>query len=257
MTSESPLPWDLPILKHAPDTQPDPAAARRPREVLRLLAGLVEDEGLGVGDRLPPEVEMARRFGLGRSTVREALRQWETLGIIARNKGAGTRIVAEISTRSLHLPLTVQIEADSLQRMLAVRRPLEIEAVRIAARSATDKARKLIALRLGELLAVHAAGQDWRPADYRFHEAIHEATGNPLFAKVINQIHRGFHDIYEAPFNQPQLGHATIPLHRDLAEAIIAGDAPRAVAVMEKILDGVGTAAAEVAKAPEARAPDA
>ena len=39
----------------------------------RLLAGLVEDEGLGVGDRLPPEVEMARRFGLGRSTVREAL----------------------------------------------------------------------------------------------------------------------------------------------------------------------------------------
>ncbi|MDZ4093892.1 MAG: GntR family transcriptional regulator, partial [Paracoccaceae bacterium] len=122
----------------APETRgPGP---RKSREVLHLLAELVEAEGLGVGDRLPPEVEMARRFGLGRSTVREALRQWETLGIIARNKGAGTRIVAEISTRSMHLPLTVQIEANSLHRMLAVRRPLEIEAVRIATRFASDKA---------------------------------------------------------------------------------------------------------------------
>ncbi|MGB4826958.1 MAG: FCD domain-containing protein [Paracoccaceae bacterium] len=225
---------------------------RRPRDVLRLLAELVEAEGLGVGDRLPPEVEMARRFGLGRSTVREALRQWETLGIIARNKGAGTRIVAEVSTRSLHLPLTVQIEANSLHRMLAVRRPLEIEAVRIATRSATDEARKLIALRMAELLADHDAGEDWRPADYRFHAAIHDATGNPLFGKVINQIHRGFHDIYEAPFNQPQLGHATIPLHRDLALAIINGDQPRAVAVMERILDDVDIVATEIARGHDA-----
>ncbi len=112
-------------------------AADRPRDVMRLLAEMVEADGLGVGDRLPPEVTIAQRLNRGRSTVREGLRQWESLGIIARNKGAGTRIVSEVSTRSLHLPLTVQIEADSLQRMLAVRRPLELEAVRIASRAAS------------------------------------------------------------------------------------------------------------------------
>ena len=221
---------------------------RKPREVLQLLAGLVEDEGLGVGDRLPPEVWIAQRFGLGRSTVREALRQWETLGIIARNKGAGTRIVAEISTRSLHLPLTVQIEADSLHRMLEVRRPLEIEAVRLAARHAGTQARELIAKRLAVLLAVYHAGGDWRQADYQFHEAIHQATGNPLFSQVINQIHRGFHDIYDAPFGQPQLGHSTIPLHADLAQAIIAGDEAGAVQVMSRILSDVDQAATDTAR---------
>lgn len=240
------------VVKATPNILPD-LPPRRPREVVRLLAELVEAEGLGVGDRLPPEVEMARRFGIGRSTVREALRQWETLGIIARNKGAGTRIVAEISTRSMHLPLTVQIEANSLQRMLAVRRPLEMEAVRIATRNASDAARKLISLRLAELMAVHERGEDWRPADRLFHAAIHEATGNPLFGMVINQIHRGFHDIYEAPFNQPQLGHETIPLHRDLALAILEGDEARAVAVMEKILGDVDTAASEIARGTDAR----
>lgn len=81
--------------------QMPPAAreAKRPRDVAQLLAALVEDEGLGIGDRLPPEVDLARRLGIGRSTVREALRQWESLGIITRNKGGGTRIVAEVSTR--------------------------------------------------------------------------------------------------------------------------------------------------------------
>ena len=98
------------------------------------------------------------------------------------------------------------------------------------------------------MIAVYESGEDWRPADYRFHAAIHEATGNPLFGKLINQIHRGFHDIYEAPFGQPQLGHATIPMHRDLALAIIAEDETGAVALIERILDDVNTAATETAR---------
>ncbi|MBN8630806.1 MAG: FadR family transcriptional regulator [Rhodobacterales bacterium] len=221
---------------------------KRPRDVARLLAALVEGEGLGIGDRLPPEVELARRLGIGRSTVREALRQWESLGIITRNKGGGTRIVAEVSTRSLHLPLTVQIEADSLSRMLAVRRPLEIEAVRIATRVADEGARRRIMLRMLELIEVYESGEDWRPADHLFHAAIHDATGNPLFAKVIQQIHRAFNDLYEAPFDQPQLGASTIPAHRGLAEAIVAGDEEKAVAIISGILSDVDEAAIQIAR---------
>jgi DNA-binding FadR family transcriptional regulator len=223
-------------------------SAGRPRDIARRLAEIVEAGGLHVGDRLPPEVELASRLGVGRSTVREALRQWESLGIITRNKGGGTRIVAEVSTRSLHLPLTLKIEADSLSRMLAVRRPLEIEAVRIATRVADDAARRRIMLRMLELMEVYEAGEDWRPADRLFHAAIHDATGNPLFAKVIHQIHRAFHDLYDAPFDQPQLGASTIPTHRPLAEAIVAGDEERAVAIISGILSDVDDAAIQIAR---------
>ena len=173
--------------------------------------------------------------------------QRESLGIIERNKGAGTRIVAEVSTRSMHLPLTVQIEVDSLARMLEVRRPLEVEAVRIATRNASEPARRQIMLRMYELMEVYERGEDWRPADRQFHAAIHEATGNPLFAKMIHQIHRAFHDIYDAPFDQPQLGAATIPAHRSLAEAIVAGDEARAVTIVEAILSEVDQAARTIA----------
>ncbi len=223
-------------------------ASDRPRDVLRLLAEMVEADGLGVGDRLPAEIAIARRLNRGRSTVREGLRQWESLGIISRNKGAGTRIVSEVSTRSVHLPLTVQIEAISLQRMLAVRRPLEVEATRIASRVASEPARQLILARAATLQAAYAAGEDWRPADFRFHGAIHDATGNPLFGKIINQIHRGFHDVYEAPFDQPHLGQSTIPAHQDLARAIASGDEAGAVAIMDAILGEVAAAAERIAR---------
>jgi len=69
-----------------------------------------------------------------------------------------------------------------------------------------------------------------------------------LFAKVIHQIHRAFHDLYDAPFDQPQLGAATIPVHRDLAEAIVAGDEEKAVAIISGILSDVDEAAIQIAR---------
>ena len=83
------------------------------------------------------------------------------------------------------------------------------------------------------------AGEDWRPADYRFHGALQDACGNPLFGQLIQQIQQGFHEVYDAPFGQPHLGQASIPLHMPLAEAVIAGNAKKGAKIMEDILDMV------------------
>ncbi|NVO58080.1 GntR family transcriptional regulator, partial [Rhodobacteraceae bacterium B1Z28] len=55
---------------------------------------MIDAEGLKVGDRLPPEVEIARRLGIGRAKAREALTSWQSMGIVVRNKKAGTRLAA-------------------------------------------------------------------------------------------------------------------------------------------------------------------
>lgn len=216
-----------------------PAVPQRGRDsaVVDAVVALIEGEGLGVGDRLPPEIELAERLGVARSTIREVLKSWQSMGIVTRNKGAGTTLSAEISSRSIHVPLTLRLEAESLIRTHAVRRPLEIEASRLAARNATGQDRKVIVARMAELIAVFEAGEDWRPADHRFHAAIHDATGNPLFGQLIWQIHHAFHDIYDTPFGKAHLGATTIPLHKPLAEAIAAGDEHRAAELTGQILD--------------------
>ena len=222
------------------------------RDVLDALARMIETVGLGIGDRLPPEVDLARRLGVSRPKVREALTAWAGMGIVTRNKRAGTRLAAEVTANAIHMPLTVRIEAESLLRTLAVRRPLEIEAARLAARCAGPEARRLIAARCAALMASHAAGEDWRPADHRFHEALHAGSGNPLFGQLIGQIQRGFAEVYEAPFGRPHLGQETIPLHADLAEAVLTADADGAGRQMARIMDMVEAEVRETSQALEA-----
>ena len=209
------------------------------RSVLDALVEMIDAANIQVGDRLPPEIELARRLNVGRSTIREALTTWQSMGIVVRNKGAGTILATEVSARSVNVPLTIKLEAESLLRTRAVRRPLELEATRLATRQASDKQRKIIIARMAELIAVYEAGEDWRDADHRFHDAIYDTCGNPLFGQIIRQLHQVFQNIYEAPFGKPHLGSDTIPAHKPLAEAIAAGRETQAVRISGEIMDAV------------------
>ncbi len=223
--------------------------ARAGRDVIDDLVALVGQRGLRPGDRLPPEIELTKTLGVGRSKLREALAAWQRMGIVIRNKGAGTVLAAPITGRPLSLPLSVTLEAETLLRTLAVRRPLEVEAVRLAARDALRGDRDRIMARMLDLMVVFEAGEDWREADHAFHGAIHDATGNPLFGQLIKQLQRAFAEVYEAPFGMPQLGSETIPLHRPLAEAVASGDAVRGTELMGRIMDETEAAARTVIEA--------
>lgn len=197
--------------------------------MINALIVMIEQAHLQVGDRLPPEQALASRLGVGRSTIREALKAWQSMGIVTRNKGAGTVLAAEVTSNSVHVPITLKLEAESLLRTNGVRRPLEVESVRLASQLATRKQRKLIRQRADVLLDIHASGEDWREADGYFHSAIHDACGNPLFGQLSRQIHNVFHSIYRDPFGVPLMGESSIPVHGPLADAIVSRDTENAV----------------------------
>ncbi len=58
------------------------------RKVAAAIGGRILDRSLREGDRLPPETELARQFGVNRSTVREALRELESNGSVTRRGGS-------------------------------------------------------------------------------------------------------------------------------------------------------------------------
>ena len=207
--------------------------------VLDALADMVRRAGLGIGDRLPTELTLAARLGVGRSTIREALNRWEGLGIIKRRRGAGTFLAAHVPSSSGHVPTMVLLEGEAQLRLLEVRRALEIAAVHQAAINARPKQRREISRLCDVLLAEVYGGRPWRPADAEFHGAIYDASGNPMFGQIIASLVLAFQRAADSPFGTDQFGRDSWPPHRLLADAIVAGDPAAAVAAISAILDAV------------------
>ena len=203
------------------------------------LVAMIEAAGLGIGDRLPPEVGIATTLGVGRSTIREAMNRWEGLGIIRRRRGDGTYLTARVLSSKGPLPTMIRLEGEALLRLLEVRRVLERGTVRRAAQTATPDQCRAISALCDTLLQVVNAGQPYRDADAAFHGAISDATGNPMFGQLLVHLDHAFERSHDAPFSRNAFGLRSFPMHRDLADAIQHGDADAAEAAINAIIDAV------------------
>jgi GntR family transcriptional regulator, transcriptional repressor for pyruvate dehydrogenase complex len=203
------------------------------------LVAMIEGAGLGVGDRLPPEVAIAATLGVGRSTVREAMNRWEGLGIIRRRRGDGTYLTARVQSSRGPLPTMIRLEGEALLRLLEVRRVLETGTVRRAALQATADQRRSIAALCDSLIRIVDAGQPYREADAAFHGAICDATGNPLFGQILAHLDHAFEKSEESPFSRNAFALRSFPIHRDLSDAIARGDADAAEEAINAIIDTV------------------
>jgi GntR family transcriptional repressor for pyruvate dehydrogenase complex len=207
--------------------------------VLDALADMVERAGLKIGDRLPPEISLAASLGVGRSTIREALNRWEGLGIIRRRRGDGTYLAAKVQTSRGLVPTMVRLEGEALLRLLEIRRTLENDVVRKATANATPKQRQDISRLCDILLSDVDSGRPWRKADHAFHGAIYDASGNPMYGQILTNLDHALERGDMSPFNRDAFGLESFPMHRDLADAIVAEDSELAVAAINRILDTV------------------
>jgi DNA-binding FadR family transcriptional regulator len=205
--------------------------------VLDALADMIERAGLTIGDRLPPEVSLAATLGVGRSTIREALNRWEGLGIIKRRRGDGTYLAANVQTSGGLVPTMVRLEGEALLRLLEVRRALEADVVRRATLNASADQRAEIGRLCDRLLETVAKGRPWRKADHDFHQAIYNASGNPMFGEILMKLDHALERSAESPFGVDEFGLASFPPHRELSDAVVSGDTERAVRAINHILD--------------------
>ena len=207
--------------------------------VIDALAEMIGRAGLDVGDRLPPEVAMAATLGVGRSTIREALNRWEGLGIIRRRRGDGTYLTAKVQSSGGPLPIMIRMEGEALLRLFEVRRALETATVRAAAIKASPTQRVEIARLCDILLILVDRGEAYISADAAFHDAISDATGNPMFGQILARLNDALERSQESPFSRSGFGLRSFPHHRTLSDAIVNADADRAEAAITAIIDSI------------------
>ena len=82
-----------------------------------------------------------------------------------------------------------------------------------------------------------AAQGDYRAPDQAFHAAIYDASGNSFFGHILARLDEAFEKSSESPFSRNAFALDSFPMHRDLADGIIKGDAQNAIAAISVILD--------------------
>lgn len=177
-------------------------------------------------------------LAVGRSTIREVIRHFQALGVVEARKGSGTYLLRAISGSTIHMPLSMETAhlRDALLQTLEVRRGIEAEAGMVAALRRTEADIVDIEQKLNEMERVHLAKGTSGPEDLQFHLAIYDATHNPLFKQLLEQMRGAFERFWDRPFDRPDFARRSFPFHRTLFNAIVARDPEAARAETLKIL---------------------
>jgi DNA-binding FadR family transcriptional regulator len=171
-----------------------------------------------VGTRIPNEPSLSEALGVGRNTVREAVRALAHAGILEVRQGDGTyvRATSEVSGALRRLC------GAELREVLQVRRCLEVEGARLAAAARTDEdvavLRRLLRRRDDLELENHPAFVE---ADAALHFAVVQASGNT----VLTELYRGLTEVVAASVATTSAAHEPREIrHSGLIEAIAAQD---------------------------------
>jgi GntR family transcriptional repressor for pyruvate dehydrogenase complex len=197
-------------------------------QIAEQLLGQIGARLLKPGDSLPPERELTESFGVGRSSIREALRMLESQGVISSVSG-GTFIVSNPATplnSSLRLVFSLD-ERAGLNDLFELRRILECEAAALAAERRSDVHLEEMDAAVAEMDAALGdahGGDRFIDADLRFHLAVAEATANRLvlhsMQAVRDLVRRALLSIVLIP-GSPE---SAVVEHRAIRAAIASGD---------------------------------
>ncbi|MFF0105560.1 FadR/GntR family transcriptional regulator [Streptomyces hirsutus] len=213
--------------------------------VLSHLRDAIERGEYAIGDKLPSEAELCRTLEVSRPVLREALRALQTMGLTASRTGKGTFVVAD----AVGDPTFGDYTAGDL---LEVRRHVEIPVARYAARRRTPEHLELLR-QLLDRMDRETDTTAWAAMDTHFHLAVAEATRNPVFRRVIEEIRDAL--ARQSAFLN-QLGdrrEQSNREHRAVVEALADGSEDAAAEAMAHHLERVGaTLTAIVRPAPAA-----
>ncbi|HFI5306277.1 FadR/GntR family transcriptional regulator [Serratia liquefaciens] len=213
-------------------------------QVLAQLKEGISNGTFPVGEKLPSENLLAEAFGVSRVPVREALGILEVSGIISSRQGGGHR-VEQHSLLSKYQPLVLEIaDPGEVEALLEMREVIEQQAACMAAERHTEQELRAIELALNDFKRCTLdEGLIGHREDYLFHRAIMQASHNPFFVQILDNMHELYLGVLVYSLSK-NLGRQderqrVIDEHQRVFMAIKARDPAAATAAMQNHLSNV------------------
>lgn len=186
------------------------------RDAYSLILDAIDTGVYRPGDRLV-ESELAERFGVSRTPIREALQRLETQSMLVRDG------------RSL---IVASLDHNQLAELYVVRTELEGLAARLAARHATDEEIRVLRAMAAEDRALLGDPKALSRANRRFHKQIHLASHNRYLVQQLDLVHRSMALLASTSLAAEGRGPAALAEHEAIVDAIAAHDGDAAHAAL-------------------------
>ena len=213
------------------------ARGRLYEQVIERLRAHVISADLVRGSRLPPERDLAKRLGVSRSSVAQAIVALEVQGLVETRHGGGVYLRRDT--------LEVEPVADLVARkqllpdVLDARDALETKLAQLAANRRTDDDLERIEAALQVMRDQVSAGDPPMEGDRLFHTAVVRAAHSSLLAAFYDEIRAEIATSRSESLRQPGRPEQSLADHEKIADAIRRGDPRAAAAAMHLHVDHV------------------
>ena len=200
------------------------------------LKQLIKSGKYKSGDKLPSEPELMEQFGVGRSSIREAVRILSNCGLVNVKQGLGTFVNLN---EGLDEPLHQRLKRADKADLKEVRQLLEVKAAEKAALNRTQKdiVRMTSLLRKRKTAAEKQQTQTCIDIDVDFHIAVAEASGNEILADLYRTISVQIKKMFAVLLEDTSKFIEKQQLHEDLLQSIVDKNPKRALQYATKITE--------------------
>ena len=197
-------------------------------QILGSVVNIIKSGGYSVGDRLPTEKEIAERLGVGRNSVREAMKALNMAGVTSSVAGKGTFLLISPESLTTNVSsLLSSVSEFSLLELLEARRMIESESAVLAARRVN--AGMLDISPLSAALDAFKSALDERSPnaskyDFEFHIQLVKLSGNAFLHKMIHSIVKDIDrskKIVNIDFSSAE---RELALHKSIYDGVASGD---------------------------------
>ena len=234
----------VPVDTHTSADESKDGALSRPlakgsvvKTVIDRIREAIVNRELNPGDYLPSETELVSRLGVGKTSVREAIKSLEAMGVVEVRQGHGT-IIRKDPGADIISPLVFQLllQKGTNDELLDFRRVFEPTASVFAMHNATEDDRE----RLKETVRNHEkkvkAGTNSAEDDLEFHRIIFESTHNSYIVLLGNTILKLFEpSMQESARTIPE---TTLKDHKKILTAFNSGDDAKLLAAVLESYEG-------------------
>ena len=238
--SAKPSPTRLGVTLSEPHIRPV-TRSTLPQEIVNAIADLIMRRIWRPGDMIPSEKELAARFQVGRSTIREAVKSLVVLGVLEARVGEGSFVrepTSELLSGAFRWGLL--LSERNLGDLVDVRVTIETECAGRAARACTKEAAAWLLDLIEQMHGQQNDHEQFMMLDNQFHIRIAQMAENAIFSSIASTIQTIVRLWYPVTYYAPETKAVTLTEHLAIARAIESGDEAGARAAMQQHLMSAG-----------------